>query len=161
MDEPPEFWRIPRTPIRIARIDHGPREGEFLFTERTTRVAPRFAARIEDMPVRSPGRIESWRELQVRLTGPLIPRALEVAIPGGLKVPWLGTPVWKAFAALICYTLTVQRKDRKIVFSTPDEFLEAYPGLGPEGAMRLAVFATHEDAQIDHLLEELGKALRR
>ena len=35
-------WRIPGTPIRIVRADEGPREGEFLFSERTVKAAPRF-----------------------------------------------------------------------------------------------------------------------
>lgn len=40
-------------------------------------------------------------------------------------------------------------------------YSEAYSGVGPDGAMRLAVFATHELSRIDHMLEELGKALGR
>ncbi len=107
MDEPPEYWRIPNTPIRIARIDHGKRAGEFLFTERTTRIAPRFAARIEDKPLRVAGGIESWRQLQVQLTGPLIPRALEDAMPAGLKAPWLETPLWKMISTLVMVALTL------------------------------------------------------
>jgi len=107
VDELPEFWRIPRTPIRIVRIDDGPREGEFLFAARTARIAPRFAARIEDKPLRVVGGIESWRELQVQLTGPLIPRAFEDAIPDVLKVPWLGTPAWKILVALALLALAV------------------------------------------------------
>ena len=107
MDEPPEFWRIPNTPIRIARIDQGAREGEFLFTERTTRIAPRFAARIEEKPLLVAGGIESWRDLQVQLTGPFIPRALEDAMPESLKAPWLETPVWKTIATLVLLTFSV------------------------------------------------------
>ena len=34
-DESLAQYRIPRTPIRITRIDEGPREGEFLFNSRT------------------------------------------------------------------------------------------------------------------------------
>ena len=107
MDEPPEHWRIPNTPIRIARIDHGTREGEFLFTERTSRIVPRFAARIEGKPLLVAGGVESWKELQVQLTGPLIPRALEDAMPQGLKAPWLETPVWKTIATLVLVALSV------------------------------------------------------
>ena len=35
----------------------------------------------------------------------------------------------------------------------------AYSGLGPEGALRLAVFATHTKQQIDRLLDEFGRLL--
>ena len=34
-----------------------------------------------------------------------------------------------------------------------------YAGLGPEGALRLAVFATHTEEMIGRLLEELGTVL--
>ncbi|MEN6406771.1 MAG: pyridoxal phosphate-dependent aminotransferase family protein [Thermoguttaceae bacterium] len=37
-------------------------------------------------------------------------------------------------------------------------YMAQYAGLGSEGALRLAVFATHTDAMIDRLLEELQRA---
>jgi len=36
-------------------------------------------------------------------------------------------------------------------------YMAAYAGLGPEGALRLAVFATHTDEMIEQLLDELRK----
>jgi len=38
--EEPANYTIPDTPLSINRIESGPREGEFLFSERTVRVAP-------------------------------------------------------------------------------------------------------------------------
>ena len=52
-DVSPAKWRIPGTPIRIVRADEGPREGEFLFSERTVMVAPRFYKGIEDLPLQT------------------------------------------------------------------------------------------------------------
>jgi glycine C-acetyltransferase/8-amino-7-oxononanoate synthase len=34
-------------------------------------------------------------------------------------------------------------------------YMVAYSGLGPEGGLRLAVFATHTEAMIERLLDEL------
>lgn len=39
-------------------------------------------------------------------------------------------------------------------------YASAYSGLGAEGAMRLAVFATHTDAMLDRLFETLGQMQR-
>lgn len=36
-------------------------------------------------------------------------------------------------------------------------YMAAYSGLGPEGALRIAVFATHTEAMIGQLLDELGR----
>ena len=38
-------------------------------------------------------------------------------------------------------------------------YMPAYSGLGPEGALRLAVFATHTEAMIEQLLDELSRLL--
>lgn len=38
-------------------------------------------------------------------------------------------------------------------------YMAAYSGLGPEGALRLAVFATHTKEQIDRLLDEFARLL--
>jgi 7-keto-8-aminopelargonate synthetase-like enzyme len=38
-------------------------------------------------------------------------------------------------------------------------YMPAYSGLGPEGALRLAVFATHTEAMIGQLVDELGRLL--
>ena len=38
-------------------------------------------------------------------------------------------------------------------------YASSYSGLGPEGAMRLAVFATHTEEMIDRLLTNLAEVL--
>jgi hypothetical protein len=59
-DEGLAQYRIPGTPIRITRIDAGPRDGEFLFNARTVHVAPRFYRAVGDLPLRSRLGITSW-----------------------------------------------------------------------------------------------------
>ncbi len=96
----PANYRIPGTPIRITRIDEGPRDGEFLFNSRTIRIAPRFYQGIKSLPLRSDLGIERWAQSVPQLTGPLIPPLLVNAMPPGTRDLWLGTPVWKVVASI-------------------------------------------------------------
>ncbi|MEE8212801.1 MAG: mechanosensitive ion channel family protein [Acidiferrobacterales bacterium] len=106
-DAPVAAWRVPHTPIRIVRKDEGPREGEFMFSERTVRVAPRFYHRIEDLPLRSSLGIETWSRTIPHITGVMIPADLVAAIPESLKETWLGTPIWKIlFVAILSVLAT-------------------------------------------------------
>jgi MscS family membrane protein len=100
-DEGLAQYRIPRTPIRITRIDAGPREGEFLFNARTVHVAPRFYRAIEDLPLRSRLGITSWNSTMPQITGPLIPSAIVLAMPRSLWNLWLDTPIWKVIATIL------------------------------------------------------------
>ena len=106
-DAEPAIWRIPQTPIRIVRIAEGPRQGEFLFSERTIRAARRFYRGIESLPLRSSLGIKSWSRTIPQLTGPMIPLGVSTAMPDGLKRLWLNTPIWKVLAVLILAVLLV------------------------------------------------------
>jgi len=99
-------WRIPRTPIRIVGIADGPREGEFLFSGRTVRAAPRFYQGIENLPLRSLLGIKSWSRTYPQITGPMIPASVLTVIPNGLKRVWLDTPRWKVIAVLVLTLLS-------------------------------------------------------
>jgi MscS family membrane protein len=101
-------YRIPGTPIRITRVDEGPREREFLINERVILVAPRFVRGIEHLPLRSHLGIKSWMAALPQLSGPLIPSSLVTAMPESMLRLWLDTPVWKVIAiALIALLATV------------------------------------------------------
>ena len=110
-DASPAKWRIPGTPIRIVRADKGSREGEFLFSERTVTVAPRFYKGIEDLPLQTSLPIISWNRAFPQITGPMIPAAVLRSVPQSLLDFWLDTPKWKvivvvlisALAALLLY----------------------------------------------------------
>lgn len=91
-------YSIPETPFRIVRIEAGPREGEFLFSERTIRAAPRFYRSIESVPLRTTLGIESWSTGIRQITGPLIPAGLVAHLPEASKRPVFGTPLWKILA---------------------------------------------------------------
>lgn len=104
-DEPPAKWRLPRSPIRIVRAEEGPREGEFLFSERTVAIAPWFFKRVRHRPLQSSLGIESWNQTVPQLHGPMIPAGLVVALPDGLTQAWLDTPIWKIFVVLMMIAL--------------------------------------------------------
>lgn len=97
-DEGLAQYRIPKTPIRITRMEEGPRHGEFLFNSRTVLVAPRFYRAVEDLPLRSELEIRSWSAYLPQITGPLIPAAIVRAMPRSLRAPWMDTPIWKVIA---------------------------------------------------------------
>ena len=105
-------WRIPGTPIRIVRVDEGPRKGEFLFSERTVMVAPLFYKGIEDLPLQTSLTLTSWNRTLPQLTGPMIPSVVFSLVPQSLRGLWLHTPIWKVmtvalFSALAALLLFV------------------------------------------------------
>lgn len=100
-DESLAQYRIPNTPIRITRIDTGPREGEFLFNSRTVLIAPRFFLSVSDLPLRSNLGIRSWSASLPQLTGPYIPAAVVSAMPPSMRALWLDTPIWKIIATTV------------------------------------------------------------
>ena len=106
-DGAPAQWRIPGTPIRIARVDDGPREGEFLFSARTVEVAPQFLQRIRHLPLQTSLGFDSWTNAMAQIHGPMIPAGLVFALPESLKQSWLDTPIWKILTTVALVLLTV------------------------------------------------------
>ena len=94
-------YRIDGTPLRIMRMSAGEREGEFLFSASTVKVAPRFFRQIENLPLRSSLDITSYTAFSPQLTGPLFPAAMERKIPPLLREQWLGTPAWKIITVML------------------------------------------------------------
>ncbi len=97
----PARWRIPGTPIRITRVDNGSREGEFLFSDRTVRAAPRFYRGIEDLPLHSTLPITSWNLALPQITGPMIPAVVLRHVPYSMRDFWMGTPKWKVITVVL------------------------------------------------------------
>lgn len=101
----PAKWRIPGTPIRIAQADKGARVGEFLFSESTVMVAPRFYQGIKDLPLQTSLPIISWHRAIPQITGPMIPAAVLRIVPQSLHDFWLDTPRWKVMAVVLLSAL--------------------------------------------------------
>lgn len=100
-------WRIPRTPITIVQIEEGPREGEFLFSQRSVAIAPGYYERIKHLPLRSSIGIDSWNDMVPQLHGALIPDGFVSALPDNLKELWLDTPIWKIALVVFVGLLTI------------------------------------------------------
>jgi len=102
----PASWTIPDTEIHISRVKDGPQAGAYLFSPDTVARLPEFYARIIAYPPLRPTRYRSWREEEIRLTGPMIPAAVRNAIPQPLLQPVLGSPLWKIlFVAVMTVAL--------------------------------------------------------
>ncbi len=57
-------WRIPDTPITIARVEEGPRQGEFLFSAETVAQLDRLHLQVQSLPSRAgvePGIYDDFR----------------------------------------------------------------------------------------------------
>jgi len=100
-------WRIPGTPIWIVQVDKGVREGEFLFSESTVLVAPRFYQGIKDLPLQTSLPINSWHRAIRQITGPMIPAEVLRIVPLSLRDFWLDTPKWKVIAVVLLSSLAM------------------------------------------------------
>mgnify|MGYP001820578497 FL=1 len=122
-EEAPDKWRLPGTPIIFARIEEGPRAGEFLFSATTVTDAPGFYNRISHLPVRQPSLFESWSDAAPQLTGPSIPSAFVERLPDNVKETLYGTPIWKivfSAAALVIVLALFVFVRRWMSRNTPD-----------------------------------------
>ncbi len=91
----PAKWRLPGTDITIARVESGPRAGEYLFTADTVERLPLFHSLIINEPPLRPTRFENWHREQVNFTGPFFSHEALSYLPKPLMRTMLDTPVWK------------------------------------------------------------------
>ncbi len=93
--EGPATYRIRGTPLKLVRIEAGPREGEYLFSGRSVRTAPEFYRGIRALPLESGLPIRSWHAAYLGLTGTLIPLSFSDSLPAWSRRTVFGTPAWK------------------------------------------------------------------
>lgn len=89
-----ESWRVPGTPIVIARVKSGPRAGQFLFTPETMEITDELYAVARVIPGGRSGlfrAIDEWSYAP----GPLIPRSVIAGLPAPLRAPVAGQAVWQ------------------------------------------------------------------
>jgi MscS family membrane protein len=96
-------WTLPGTEITIARVEKGPRAGEYLFSPETVERLPEFYRRIKHLPYQ-PGASAGWYELY-RYGGAglrrVIPYKWMMALPDWAKVIILDQPVWRWFGLVV------------------------------------------------------------
>jgi MscS family membrane protein len=96
----PASWSIPGSEITISRVMSGPKTGHFLFDAETVARSEEFYVLVQNLPLKVPARIRSWREKQLQLHGWMIPAGLVAAQPDFLKAKLFDTPIWKILASL-------------------------------------------------------------
>ncbi len=93
-------WRIPGTEIEIARVNEGPRIGEYLFSPETVERALEFVKLAQNMPYKQ-GAMEGLLERITREPGPRIPGRLIRALPDWTKTRVEGQAIWKWIAMVL------------------------------------------------------------
>lgn len=120
----PDSWTVPGTEIVIARVLEGPKRGKFIFDAETVARAGEFYSLVKNLPLRTPARVQSWRDAQLQLHGWMIPHRWIDALPPSLKVPILDTPAWKVLgtgAALIFFAGMLALW-RRMIQPKPEEY---------------------------------------
>ncbi|HTI01502.1 MAG TPA: mechanosensitive ion channel domain-containing protein [Acidisoma sp.] len=97
----PDQWRVPGTEITIARVEKGPQKGQYLFTADSVDQLAADHALILKLPLLRPTLFGNWRQVQVNITGPLVPDGFVKRLPNWALGTVLGTPVWKMGATLL------------------------------------------------------------
>ena len=99
-----ESWRLPGTPIVIARVKSGPHAGKFQFTPETMEIADQLYTAARQVPGSKSDLfriIDEWSYAP----GPLIPRSLIAALPAPLRAPVAGQAVWQWIGFAILLTI--------------------------------------------------------
>ena len=104
---PPREWRLPGLDVVIARVEEGPRAGDWLFSPETVAKLPGYHALVVDRPPVRDSPRDEWRAVAVRFTGPFFTDAFMDALPEASQTPVLGTPVWKVGLATALYLLVL------------------------------------------------------
>ncbi|MFH1913513.1 MAG: mechanosensitive ion channel family protein [Pseudomonadota bacterium] len=87
-------WRIPHTEIMIGAVPEGGRVGSFLFTPATVDRLGGFYDEVRHLPYRD-GLTKGIYEEYIYSSGWMIPDGIIAALPGWMRVGYLGQAVWQ------------------------------------------------------------------
>lgn len=90
-----KHWRLPETEIGLARIESGPREGEWVFDAATVAKAGEFFELARSLPYRRDATTPGLYNLYVHLTGWMIPVAWIESLPGWAKSEYADHRIWQ------------------------------------------------------------------
>jgi MscS family membrane protein len=109
-DGKPASWTLPHTEITIARVEEGPRTGDFLFNPSTVARAEAFYQKVRSLPYRRDVPLKHYAEKRQYLSmgSGIAPSTIE-GFPGWLKHSVYGQAVWKwlALAIVVVFTLLI------------------------------------------------------
>jgi MscS family membrane protein len=96
-------WTLPGSEITIARVEDGPRAGEYLFSAETVGRLPGFYRKVKHLSYK-PGATRGWYE-NYRYGGAglrgLVPYRWMTALPGWSKQRVLDQPLWRWFGVVL------------------------------------------------------------
>jgi MscS family membrane protein len=110
----PEFvrWRVPNTDIVIARVEAGPRQGEYLFSPQTVARLPEFYAKVKDLPYKDNTFISyDFLDFYRTTPGRLLPPKWSQWLPAWSTAEYLSQTLWQwgALAVSLLVTLIFMR----------------------------------------------------
>ena len=101
-------WQIPNTNIIIGRVEEGPREGEFLFTQQTVARIPEFYADIEELPYKQSKFIsKGFLDFYLSNPGKLLPPKWAQWLPEWSKKIFLTQTIWQWFALIAFIVVSI------------------------------------------------------
>ena len=103
----PALWQIPHSAVTIARVEEGPRAGEFLFSADTVKRVRSFYKRARELPYLRPMPTENVYQDSQRFTGWMIPLAWVEALPEWTNTLFLDQVMWKWFAVALLFGLAI------------------------------------------------------
>jgi MscS family membrane protein len=109
-------WRVPYTDIFIAKVEDGPREGQYLFTPQTVARLDEFYKKVKDLPYRSDKFIShNFFEFYISTPGRLLPPKWGQWLPAWSTDIFLGQTIWQwcAFSVVLpffCIVLAFFRR---------------------------------------------------
>jgi len=101
-------WQIPNTDIEIARVNAGPRMGEYLFAPETVARLAEFYKRIEDISYKSDVPIsEGFFEFYISNPGRLLPPKWSQWLPDWSNQLFISQTIWQWCALVIIFTAAI------------------------------------------------------
>lgn len=95
-DEEITRWRLANTEIAIAKVQEGPRKGEFLFTPETVERAAEFYETVRHLPYQDrDGITPGFYQFYLSEPGWMIPRSWVQSLPSWARERWFGQAVWQ------------------------------------------------------------------
>ncbi len=88
-------WRVPHTPITIARVEEGARAGEWLFTPETVDNARSYYRRTRHLPVKPGAVVDDGYRIYLGVSGRLIPASWLAALPDWAHGVYLEQTAWQ------------------------------------------------------------------
>ena len=95
-------WRVPNTAIVIARVEEGPRKGEYLFDEATVARLDEFYGKVRKLPYKRNGNLSyGFLGFYTKTPGLLLPPKWYRWLPDWSTAIFFKQPVWQWFALII------------------------------------------------------------